>query len=404
MTIPSLFRTRFAIITALSCVAILIFGLLATPKKVPVTLTVVALGDARETVIATGRVVSESTMRLSFALPGQMRALTVREGDTVEAGAVLALLADVDRKAQAIKAETDLDIAKAERERLSTTDRTGAEQRLAQAQSRFAVMDQTFKRLQNLVDKGGATPSDIESAERDRDIAQSDVEQARNDLARIQSTDLRLAHARTRRADATLAEATYILAGTRLIAPARSIVTAVALRAGEFASAGSPVLTLLPLDTATHVAFDADETSAGKILPGQRAVIRSPALPDSVFEASVERVSPTIDKESGTFSTLLSTGRPLAALPVGLSVQVQVVTREFANVITIPSAALVGADSARAVFIDVKGKAIRRPISGRGIGGGLFLVETGLSGGERVIYGTKLKEGSRIIAEGKSDQ
>jgi multidrug efflux pump subunit AcrA (membrane-fusion protein) len=85
-------RKRTWVILALVVIAVLYF-IFKTPSSVANTVTDIAkVGDLKQTVLATGQVVSNTDLNLSFNATGVVKSLKVKVGDKVKTGQVLATL------------------------------------------------------------------------------------------------------------------------------------------------------------------------------------------------------------------------------------------------------------------------------------------------------------------------
>ena len=85
-------RKRTWVILALVVIAVLYF-IFKTPSSVANTVTDIAkVGDLKQTVLATGQVVSNTDLNLSFSATGVVKSVKVKVGDKVKTGQVLATL------------------------------------------------------------------------------------------------------------------------------------------------------------------------------------------------------------------------------------------------------------------------------------------------------------------------
>lgn len=84
---------------------------------------------------------------------------------------------------------------------------------------------------------------------------------------------------------------------------------------------------------------------------GQTALLKVSALPNQQLQATVERISPVVDTQSGTFKVVLSVDNPEQALKAGMFAHVNLhyATRE--NTVTVPRYALQSLDNQHSVFV-----------------------------------------------------
>lgn len=96
------------------------------PVSRPVKLFTVGSGTEHRTYTYPGSISAVTKSELAFDVPGKITALHVKEGDIVEAGAILAQLDDRDYQAQLERAQSDKNTALAEFNRFETAFRSNA--------------------------------------------------------------------------------------------------------------------------------------------------------------------------------------------------------------------------------------------------------------------------------------
>lgn len=184
----------------------------------------------------------------------QLRDVAVREGDRVEAGAMVAALVDDDAR---------LSVAEA-RAAVAKADAQLADLRQGRRPEEIAVLEATLRsataqadearraqaRTQDLARRGIATQADLERADTALALAEAAIGQAEANLAvaRLPAREetIRAAEGETERARAALAQAEWRLEKRTLLAPADGRVSTVIRNAGEMAGPTAPVLSLLP--------------------------------------------------------------------------------------------------------------------------------------------------------------
>ena len=128
-------------------------------------------------------------------------------------------------------------------------------------------------------------------AQASRKEALSFVQRAEADLRKAQETagEEGEANAQLRSARAAVAKAELDLARTKVTAPAGGLVTDLRIDVGHFASAGSPVLTLIAM---RDLWIDADltENNLGNIDVGDEVAIALDVLPGRVFKGRVRSI------------------------------------------------------------------------------------------------------------------
>jgi HlyD family secretion protein len=193
-------------------------------------------------------------LRLAGPIAGRLDALSVREGDTVAAGAPLfALEADKERAAvdqshqQLMQAQARLaDLQKGKRPQ--EIDAIRAQYAQAQATAQQTIDDR--RRTEALFREGVATAQKRDDAVSQDNAAQARVRelQAQLNVAELpaRSDQVNAAEAEVHAAEAVLAQAQWQLDQKTLKAPAAGVIQQVYYRQGEWVPASSPIVSLLP--------------------------------------------------------------------------------------------------------------------------------------------------------------
>jgi multidrug efflux pump subunit AcrA (membrane-fusion protein) len=369
---------------------------LRPPRAVQVAGVELKPQDALETVLATGRVVGEKTIPLAFPRPGRLARVLVENGDWVKDGQLLMQLEN-DRELNArAQAKTGLDVAKLGLERAATIDLVDAREKVKQAEATAAYAEANFKRQSELLAQNTVTAFQSEQAKKERDLAVSGLEAARNQLKAAEESQKPLAALRVEQAAADLRRAETDYGETFLRAPFDGQIVEHLADKGEFVQAGQKVVTFIPDTPRTYAEIQADETNAGKFVLGQKAVISSPAFPGKTYPASVERIGSIVDAQRGTFTVRLVTDKLEPELLPESSASVQIVIGEAKAVLLLEQRFLVREAGAATVFIADGSRAKRVPVSVTDLGNGLFGIASGLSSGSIVLLPQGLRDGARV--------
>lgn len=293
----------------------------------PVAVAEVAPQSVRPTLTLYGRIEAPDRVRASAPVSGRILDVKVRDGDFVQAGAVLAQLDPRDLQPRVEQAR-----AAVERERLRAgADRSALEQErtlLALAEAKLARFEQLAR--QNF---GSAATSD-----------QAREEVARARLAVNQREQAVAEHpARLADARATLAVAERDAARGAITAPFAARIGTVEVAAGDQVQPGETVLTLYPSDDlflrarvpAHHVAELKAALAAGEALQA-RADFGGAAL-----VARLERVSGEADARGVEVLLRVDSAE---GVPIGSFLSAELERPEMANVLSLPFSALHGGD------------------------------------------------------------
>jgi HlyD family secretion protein len=307
--------------------------------------------DAENLVHLSGRVEGDEAA-VAAKVGGRIREISVREGDKVTAGQVIAVLDDAQvrareedarfavsqAQAQVLRAQRQIAVLEAEleRSRLGTGQaRTDSDGRVAQAMAQEAAAEAELAReealwrqaradadrLSKLAEMGvlsvreaeearsnaAAHEAAVRAARKQVDAAKGSVEAARatltnpaineaGTLAIIRQldqarADIVAAEAEANRAHARLKEAEANRADLRVVAPFDGTVITRAAEPGEVVTAGTPIVTIVDLSTVYLRGF-VPEGEIGRVRIGQEARVYLDSAPDTPIAAVVDRVDP----------------------------------------------------------------------------------------------------------------
>lgn len=218
--------------------------------------------------------------------PGRIKEVLADEGDTVNAGQVVAIMDTEPLEAQLRNAEAKIREAK--------DNRRTALANVAVKQSELVYSDKQYNRSKELVVRGAVS-------EQERDIDLAHLEMARAALLGAKAQAVRTESA----IDAATAEAERLKAEIKdsvLKAPIRGRVQNRLAEPGEVLPAGGKVLTLVDLSDVYMYVF-LPEPVAGKVALGSEARIVLDAAPQYPVRAYVSYVSPTAQFTPKTVET-----------------------------------------------------------------------------------------------------
>lgn len=229
-------------------------------EAMPVKTIAVEQGPLSAFLTVTGKVTSGHEVNLTSQMAGQIVEVTVREGQRVPAGKVLARLEGREVEAQIAKVQAAL--------------------RLAQAEA--AQVMQTVERLRRVVPSGLEPRHKLEDAE----------------------AQLKSAQAREEVAAAELALARVVLGKLSVVAPFSGLITLIPVRTGQWVAPPEALFTLVDSDRREiEVKVDADDSA--NIAVGQEVSVSSDAFPGRQWSEKVMRVAPTIEKEEAANTVIV---------------------------------------------------------------------------------------------------
>ena len=299
----------------------------------------------------TSKLESEREIQVVPRISGFVVSLGAEEGDVVEAGTVLATLDDVEQNLAAKDAEVALNEAQNALDKLRLAERE-ADARVDRKQLAFDQAVRDYERNLKLFAgeqvASALSQSALEASKLARDNADADRVDA--GLAR-ERAKLELAAGETsvERARITLERARVTLTHTRITAPFAGVVAQRSIKVGEWTAPGTTAFVLTDVALLRCV-FSRPQEELGIFArvgngDGQLAIrATADAFPGRTFQGWIERVSPTIEAQSGQFRV---TGRldctqdngRVRLLP-GMLVRLRIVTERHPDALVVPKRAL----------------------------------------------------------------
>ncbi|MEA2491272.1 MAG: HlyD family secretion protein [Acidobacteriota bacterium] len=265
-------------------------------QKTPDRLTLTGIVTTRDVIV-------------SPQIAGRIGRLFVKEGDTVKAGQLAALLvpdelrqesAFYTHSAQGAMSQVNESAAALRLQERQTIDQIGqAEATLASAESQLHAAEAelenaklTADRLRKMAAEGVVPDEQVDQARTAHDAArarvaslarQADAQRSAVALARANAVQIAVRRSQLESserlqaaADSQRAKADVRLAYTELHAPISGIVDVLAVRDGEFVEAGQPVVTLINPDD-LWVRADVEETYIDRVRIGDKRTVRLPS-------------------------------------------------------------------------------------------------------------------------------
>ena len=212
-------------------------------------------------------------------------------------------------------------------------------------------------------------------------FAKTQVERAQTLLDRGLGTVLERdrTRAESQAADAAVARARALRAFMTLTAPADGKILRRDGEVGQLIPANQPVFYFSRREP-LRIEAEVDEEDITLVHPGQRVLIRAPALPDQVIDARLTAITPKGDPVSRSFRVRIE---PDAETPlrIGMTAEVNIIVTERANALLAPASAVVDGH----VWVVRDGQLHHQP------------VQTGISGEKRVEILAGLTETDALV-------
>lgn len=142
------------------------------------------------------------------------------------------------------------------------------------------------------------------------------------------------------------------------------------------------------------------QAELGKIAAGQVTRIAVDAIPATDFQATVARVSPTVDAGDGSFRATVYVDNREGLLAPGMFGRFSIAFEKHAGALTVPSSAVVSEDNEDVVYVVTDGAASRRAVRVGIESGGVTEILDGIVAGEPVVVTgqASLRDGARVLA------
>ncbi|HLC88091.1 MAG TPA: efflux RND transporter periplasmic adaptor subunit [Patescibacteria group bacterium] len=263
------------------------------PVKEPIQTVEVKTGTVKSIISSSGTLEGTDSADLKFKISGKLNSITVKPGDQVKKGQ---LIASLDTR--------DLQI------------------NLQQAYNTFIAKEATAKRVED----------DVKDHSSDESFTQKETRKAAQ-IARDNAYD-------------DIKAAQRALEDAYLYAPLSGVVTKADPNAGQIVGV-TDLITQIVDETEFVFETEVDESDIGKIKLGQQASVTLNSYPDQTFRATVSKITPdteTTDSGATIVIVKLALGKPEINFVSGINGQADIILEEVSNVLVIPVDALMDND------------------------------------------------------------
>ncbi len=332
--------------------AAVLLMVLATGKKkgwfgngtaMKVAVEQVTVRDLIETVSANGKIQPATEVKITPYISGEVVELTVREGDEVNEGDLLAVVDPELYVTAWERAVASLNTYKA--------NEANARARLAQSQAQYKNSELTFNRSKALWKQQVISDADYETAEANFQVAEAEVEAAKQSLVASEFS--------VKSAEASVSEAKENLTKTKIYAPITGTVSKLNIEKGERVagastfSAGTEILRIANLNV-MEVNVEVNENDIIRVNVGDTCIIEVDAHLDKEFMGVVTELA-TSANTTGTsadqvtnfdvkirilrasYAEMLRADDPAySPLRPGMSATVDIQTNKTSGALTVP--------------------------------------------------------------------
>ena len=377
---------RALIVLGVVALVLLLKATLLAPKPIPVRTVEAATGLVEETITNSraGTVKARRRAKLSPDTGGQVVEIPYREGDPVEAGAVVLRLESESQRARLELARQDAAAARAERQRACLAAERAQRER---------------ERVARLAEDQIVSTDLLDAAE----TAQAETEAA-----------CRAAQAQVGRATAAVAVARTELDKRVLRSPFAGIVAEVSTELGEWVTPSPPALPVPPVidvldPSSIYITAPMDEVDSARIAVGQRARVTVDSHQGRSFAGRIARVAPyVLDLEAQNRTVEIDVeleDRAIAGemLP-GTSADVEIILSRREDVLRIPTSTLI---EGQKVLLLVDGTLADREVEIGLRNWDYTEILSGLDAGDRIVTSLdrpEVKAGAEAVEEDEEEE
>ncbi|HKB13751.1 MAG TPA: efflux RND transporter periplasmic adaptor subunit [Vicinamibacterales bacterium] len=340
------------------------------------TASVERISVQREVDLA-GTLLSPDQARVSSEVAGIVTDVPVQLGTEVRAGNLLVRLEPRELQLAADRAEGQLRQIEAQLGiDHSQAKRPPSDEQIASVRQALANRDDarnTFKRAQQLHDRGLMSQVDYDTADTRLKIAEANYQAAVDNVQALKAT------LQDRRAAWELAQKK--LADAAIKAPVSGAVAERLVQPGEFIRENTPVATIVqvnPLKLKTAI----QEKYAAMIRPGQAVAFVVEAFPGRTFAGKVAYVSPAVDQTTRTFAVEALVDNADRVLKPGFFAKGVVQTHRDENVMAVPEEAISTLAGVSTVYVIEKNRARQQQVTQGARQNKLVEITSGLTGDE----------------------
>ncbi|MFZ5595777.1 MAG: efflux RND transporter periplasmic adaptor subunit [Bacillota bacterium] len=317
-----------------------------------------------------------STVKLGFGVQGKISQIMVNQGDTVEAGSVIAKLDDREYQNQYLAAEAKLKSAQ-EQKAMSLAD---SELSIKKAEAELQSLRNDYEEMEAI--PNAYSENEIKAAKLNLDNKELEYQNMLNKYEIDKNDDLA-----QEKLAVTMAREN--LDKTALYSPISGVVLSLAKKVGESVADNEDVAVIYEgnkIKADTNVI----EYDVGQIKVGQKVYVSVEAVPDKKFEGVVSKVDAVPASDTSglvNYAVEVDITDPGEQLKDGMTCSITFVLKEVKDCLIVPYKAVKVVDGKQYVsVIDANGQTVDKNIKTGFTDGSSVEVLEGLSGNETVVY------------------
>lgn len=300
-------------------------------------------------------------------LPGIVKEIRYKAGDTVKAGAVVATIQSKELM---------------ERLRANEAAVKEAEDDLREKEKGIGSAEKELAHARELVQRDLIARRAVDDAEAAANLARAEKEVAEAQLAQRKSM---------------LAQARYLLNLTRLVAPFGGVVTRRWVEPGGSVSPSMAILSIADSDT-MRVAVRLTAKDAALVHPGMAVRLRMAAFPGREFAGKLAQISTSSEATDKAATAEVHLPNPDGLLKPGMKAVLSLAVDETHPALLVPKGSVSDFQGKNYLYTVAAGKAERKAVTKGLEQDNEIVITSGLEEGEFVIVAglEKLRPGSRV--------
>ncbi len=359
----------------------------------PVQVAAAAQGSIRRVVSGDGTLFPQDQAGVMPKIAAPVQKFYVNRGDHVKQGQLLAVLENRDLAAAAAESKGALDQAESN---LRATQGANVPDAVVKAQTDVNAAQEARDAAKKVLDsreqllkEGALAGRLVDEARVSYAQANSQFEAAREHLRTLQSVS-REEQVKTAQAQVEAARAHYQsqeaqVGYTRITSPISGVIADRPLYAGEMASPGAPLVTVIDLSRVV-ARVNVPQADAAQVKVGQSAVITQPEAGQEL-SGKVTVVSPATDANTTTVQVWVQIENPGERLKPGTSVHAAIVVEELKDATIVPAAAILPGEEGGTAVLTVTSDSVahKKPVKVGVREGDHVQIAEGVSPGEQVV-------------------
>ena len=365
-----------------------------TEAPTPVLVETAVLGAIDHVVTADAVLFPINQANVTPKISAPVKRMLVNRGDHVRAGQLIAELESSDLAAAAQEAKHQFEQAQSSYATVTgatvVEDETKARADVQSAQSAFDAAKKLYDSRVALEKEGALAQKQVDETRLQMVQAQTQLETAEQHLKSLNGVGrqetIRGAQAQMDAAKAHADTAAVQVSYARVVSPISGVVSDRAVSAGEMASAGMPLLTIVDISSVRVVA-NVPVKEASAIRVGRPARV---AGPDGDIPGTVTVVSPAVNANATTVEIWVQIPNPGERLKPGATARVAIIAETIQNTLVVPASALLNGDEGKTKVMVVTSDSVAHERA----------VAVGVRQGERVQILSGVQAGEQVVTSG----